>query len=85
VGGESPSENDLLRIGELAREAGVSTQTVQYYCMIGLIEENSRTRGGRRLFNRETIRKIRTIGRLNRSGYPLREIREMFLKRSTRP
>lgn len=73
-------EEHLLGFGELARAAGVSTQTLQYYLMIALIEESGRTEGGRRLFDPRTVRLVKLIRKLNKR-YPLRDIRETFLKR----
>jgi len=76
-------DRQLIQVGRLARSAGVSTQTVQYYTMVGLIEEADRTPGGRRLFDKVAVSRVKLINKLNKSGYPLREIREMFLKRSS--
>jgi len=70
-----------LKIGKAAEAAGVSKQSLQYYLMVGLIEPSSRTAGGQQLFNEKTIERIRLIKQLNDSGYPLREIREIFLRR----
>ena len=76
---EKPSR--LLRIGEAAEAAGVSKQTLQYYLMVGLIRPRRRTPSGQQLFDAELIERVRLIKRLNDSGYPLREIREIFLRR----
>ena len=70
----------LLRIGKAAAEAGVSRQTVQYYLMVGLLVPTRRTQNGRQLFDEKTVERIRLIKKLNESGYPLREIREIFLR-----
>ncbi len=79
--GKTIDDNEMVPMGELARGAGVSAQTVQYYSMMGLIEETARTEGGRRLFSRGVLKRVKLISMLNKSGYPLREIREMFLDR----
>ena len=68
----------LYRIGEVAKKAGVSRQVVSTYCMYGLLAEVARTRGGQRLFDEATVRRIRLIQDLKRR-YTLREIREIFL------
>ena len=73
--------DEPLRLGDLARAAGVSTQTVEYYLMVGLIDEEDRTPGGRRLFSEKTVRRVKLIGQLNKSGYTLRDIREIFRRR----
>ncbi len=73
-------EKELVSIGQAAKKAGVSRQSLQYYLMIGLLEPTKTTPTGRRLFDRRTIEQIRLIRRLNESGYPLRAIRELFME-----
>ena len=70
-----------LRISEAAKSAGVSRQTVEYYIMLGLVEP-IRIREGdrnRRFFDEEAIRRIKLVRKLNKSGYTLRDIREVYL------
>lgn len=75
-----PNEDKaLVPIGEAAKKAGVSTQSLQYYLMVGLLEPSQVTSSGRRLFNAEKVERIRLIKRLNESGYPLRAIRDLFM------
>jgi len=73
-------ENPLLPIGEAAKKAGVSKQSLQYYLMVGLLEPTQVTPSGRRLFDARGVERIRLIKRLNESGYPLRAIRELFME-----
>ncbi len=77
---EKQSEKELLRIGKAAQAAGVSRQTLQYYLMVGLLESSGRTECGHQLFDAKAIERIKMIKQLNESGYPLREVREIFLK-----
>ncbi|UCC23528.1 MAG: MerR family transcriptional regulator, partial [Planctomycetota bacterium] len=56
---------------------------LQYYVMVGLLEPTEVTAGGRRLFDKKSIERIRLIKKLNDSGYPLRAIRELFLEGRT--
>ena len=67
-------------IGKAAEKAGISRQSLQYYLMVGLLEPTSTTDTGRRLFDDKAIERIRLIKRLNKSGYPLRAIRELFIE-----
>ena len=71
----------LWRVGKAAEEAGVSKQTLQYYLMVGLVEPTERSLGGQQFFDEKAIDRIRLIKDLNESGYPLREIRQIFLRR----
>jgi DNA-binding transcriptional MerR regulator len=67
-------------IGPAAKKAGVSRQSLQYYLMVGLLEPTEITPTGRRLFDDKCIERIKLIKRLNKSGYPLRAIRELFME-----
>lgn len=69
----------LLQIGKAATQAGVSRQSLQYYIMLGLIEPTEKTETGRRLFDLNAVERIKLIKKLNKSGYPLRAIRDLFL------
>lgn len=77
----SKTESNLLPIGKAAERAGVSRQSVQYYLMVGLLDATEISPTGRRLFDTNAVKRIRLIRFLNETGYPLRAIRELFLKR----
>jgi MerR family mercuric resistance operon transcriptional regulator len=74
----------LVSIGKAAKEAGVSRQSLQYYIMMGLLEAAKITKTGRRMFDEETIKRVKLVKKLNESGYPLRAIRELFIEGRTR-
>jgi len=73
-------EKSLMRISQAARRAKVSTQTIEYYIMLGLIEPIRPTGQRGRFFDDKLVRRIRLIRRLNETGYTLRAIRETYLK-----
>ena len=73
-------EAKLFSIGKAAEKAGVSRQSVQYYIMVGLLKAAQTSKTGRRLFDEDSVQRIRLIKRLNESGYPLRAIRELFIE-----
>ena len=83
----SENEEKWFRIGQAAEVAGVSKQSLQYYLMVGLIEPTRRSQSGRQFFDQNAIERIKLIKSLNESGYPLREIRDIFLRRenNTKP
>ena len=76
---KSADKTSLMRIGSAAKKAGVSRQTLQYYVMVDLIKPSSRSPAGQRLFDQDAVKRIKLIRRLNRSGYTLRGIRDIFL------
>jgi DNA-binding transcriptional MerR regulator len=73
----------LVSIGKAAKEAGVSRQSLQYYIMMGLLEATRTTKTGRRLFDGGAIERIKLLKKLNKSGYTLRAIRELFIEGRT--
>jgi len=78
---EKKTSQQFLKTSEAAQAGGVSRQTLQYYLMVGLVEATERTSAGHQLFDEEAIKRIRLIKQISDSGYPLREIREIFLQR----
>ena len=73
-------KSKLVSIGTAAKKAGISRQSLQYYLMVGLLEPAKVTPTGRRLFDEKCIERVRLVKKLNKSGYPLRAIRELFLE-----
>lgn len=57
-------EEKALHIGQIAKEAGVSTSAIRYYLQQGLIKPTGHSEGGFALFNREVVKKIKEIKRL---------------------
>ena len=76
-------KKEIMQIGQAAKEAGVSRQSLQYYLMVGLLEPVEVTLSGRRMFDGESVKRIQLIHKLNQSGYPLRAIRELFIEQET--
>lgn len=74
------TKEKLMSIGKAAGQAGVSVQSLQYYIMVGLVKPKSISDTNRRLFDDKTVERIKLIKKLNKSGYPLRAIRELFLE-----
>jgi len=75
----NPKEtNKLYKIGELAKLAGVSARTIDYYTGLGLITPAMRSSGNYRLYNRETLDRIRRIEQLKAQKFTLAEIRRHF-------
>ena len=77
--GKSAAE-PLMRITEAAKAAEVSNQTVEYYIMLGLLTPLRRPGRRGRFFDRALVKRIRLIRRLNKSGYTLRDIRDVYLQ-----
>lgn len=67
-----------LRIGDLAARAGVSVDTVRFYERRRLLPRAHRTEGGFRVFQPETVERIRFIKQAQEIGLSLDEIRGLL-------
>jgi len=68
-----------MRIGEVAREAGVGVETVRFYEQRGLIGQPPKPRtGGYRDYPDAAVRRIRFIRRAQQLGFSLAEIVELL-------
>ncbi|ANS73844.1 transcriptional regulator [Paenibacillus yonginensis] len=65
----------LYRIGELAKAAGVSERTIDYYTKLGLISPETRTHKNYRLYSLETLNRLERINQWKQEKYTLEEIR----------
>ena len=68
-----------LKIGELAKRSGVTTKTIRYYELFGLLEEPSRTESGYRLYRREDADRLDFIKKAKRLGLSLDEIKDILV------
>jgi DNA-binding transcriptional MerR regulator len=70
-----------MRLAQAAAAAKVSRQTVEYYCMLGLIRPIRLPHRRGRFFDAALVKRIVLIHQLNASGYTLRAIRETYLRK----
>ena len=70
--------NGGLQIGEVAKRAGVSIDTLRYYEKVKLLPRPARTSGGFRLFAPEHIERIRFIKQAQELGFSLEEIKGLL-------
>ena len=82
--GSSKQQDAFLTTRQAAEACGVSCQVVRYYTMLGLLREAKLTASGRRLYASSVVRQMQIIRQLQSVGYALRDIRDMFLKRTDR-
>lgn len=67
-----------LKIGQVAKRAGVGVETVRFYERKGLIQEPPRRASGYRQYPEDVIPRIRFIRRAGRLGFSLKEIQELL-------
>lgn len=71
-----------LKVGELAKQTGVSVRTLHYYDEIGLLSPSHRTEAGYRLYGDRDIIRLQQIVSLRQIGFSLEEIRDCLEQRS---
>jgi DNA-binding transcriptional MerR regulator len=65
-----------MRIGEVARRAGVNVETLRYYERQGLLAEPARGINGHRDYDEATVRFVKAVKEAQRLGFTLEEIAE---------
>ena len=71
-------EEGAMRIGDLARRAGVNPKTIRFYERLGLLNPEARTATGYRLYSDVSLRQLKAIRVAKEAGLSLAEIRELF-------
>ena len=70
--------NQLLKIGEVARRAGVRVDTVRYYERCGIVPPAERRASGYRAFTPGTVERIRLTKQLQALGFSLDHVRVLL-------
>lgn len=66
----------LLSIGALARHCGLSTHTLRFYEIEGVLRPALRASNGHRRYREDDVQWIAFVLRLKQTGMPLQEIRQ---------
>ena len=69
----------MLKIGEVAAKASVSTDALRYYEHEGLLAPASKSEGGYRLYTTDVLRRVHFIKHAQQCGFTLSEIRDLLL------
>ena len=64
----------------MAASASVTRHVIHMYLTLGLIEPAEQTPSGHNLFDASVFKRLELIERLKKSGYTLRDIKEIFFK-----
>lgn len=73
--------DSTMRIGALARGAGVNVQTVRYYERRGLLDDPRAKHDGYREYHNGTLERLLFIKRAQELGFTLNEISELLALR----
>ena len=70
-----------MQSGEIARQAGVSSDTLRHYERLGLLAKPPRTGGGYRDYPSQTLERVRLIRRALSVGFSLQELQAILKTR----
>ncbi len=70
-----------MTIGKVAKQAGVSVDTIRFYEKQGLLAPARRRASGYREYDNEAVRRLRFICRAKHLGFTLADIRELLALR----
>ena len=68
----------LLRVGAVAKAAGVGAQTFHYYERLGLLPKPMRSAANYRLYAPEAVRRVRFIKKAQALGLTLEETKQIL-------
>lgn len=72
-----------MNIGDVARQSGVTVETLRYYEREGLIAAAGRDANGYRRFEQEAIRRVRFIKRAQEAGFSLKDVNGLLSFRAS--
>lgn len=77
-----PSLRKLMRIGQIAKQTGVSIDAIRFYERSRLLAAPQRSEGGFRLYSSDDLSTLQFIRSLQTLGFLLNEIREFLSLRT---
>lgn len=72
----------IKSIGQVAKQAGISVETIRYYEKQGLLEEPERKESGYRQYSGKIIERLSFIMQAKELGFSLKEIGELLSLKS---
>lgn len=72
------SDYSKWTIGQLAKQAGCSVETVRHYERVGLLAAPARTGGGYRMYSVDDVRRLKFIRRGRELGFSQARIRDLL-------
>ena len=72
------SVQELLKVGEVAEQAGVHVQTLHFYERSGLLPKPKRSEANYRLYSPDLVRRVQFIKKAQTFGFTLEEIGDIL-------
>lgn len=73
------------KVGELAKQTGLTVRTLHHYDQIGLLSPSHRTAAGHRLYVEHDVARLQQVASLRNLGFPLEEIRDVLNEKRMSP
>jgi DNA-binding transcriptional MerR regulator len=73
------------KVGELAKQTGMTVRTLHHYDEIGLLSPSHRTAAGHRLYTEGDVARLQQVASLRSLGFPLDEIRDVLNQQRLSP
>src|SRR6266404_1446833 len=70
--------DDALKVGMVAKAAGVGVQTLHYYERLGLLPKPQRSTANYRLYSADAIRRVKFIKKAQAIGLTLEETKQIL-------
>ena len=70
--------DDVLKVGMVAKAAGVGVQTLHYYERLGLLPKPQRSTANYRLYSSDAIRRVQFIKKAQSIGLTLEETKQIL-------
>ena len=75
VDGVAPvARGELVQIGQVAEQTGLSLRTIRFYEENGLVVPTTRTEGGFRLYSAEDVARLEVVKRMKPLGFSLEDM-----------
>jgi MerR family mercuric resistance operon transcriptional regulator len=68
----------MMRIGELAKKVGITTQAIRYYERVGLFENPARNSSGYRIYEDHAVDFLKFVKKAQSLGFNLQEIKTIW-------
>ncbi|WP_298432156.1 MerR family transcriptional regulator [Geobacter sp.] len=75
----SAPPEELISIGDIAKNLGLTTRTLRYWEEVGIIEASPRSEGGNRYYTPYMVRRMKFILKLKELGLTIKEMQDLYV------
>jgi DNA-binding transcriptional MerR regulator len=75
---DQTQDRDMLKIGEVSRQAAIGIETLRFYEKSGLLDKPARTYSGYRMYSSDVLDRLKFIKQAQTLGFSLDEIRKLI-------